>query len=68
MVVDTTSQRLQATNILDNVYAKSVILEWELSSAEMQAAVGNNYEKLQFTFNNFLNIFKNKLPTTKKVC
>ena len=35
MVVDTTSQRLQASNILDNVYAKSVILEGELSLAEM---------------------------------
>ena len=54
MVVDTTtttSQRLQASNILDNVYAKSVILEEELSSAEIQAAVGNKYGKLQSAFN-----------------
>ena len=32
---DTTSQRLQASNILDNFYAKSAILKGELSSAEM---------------------------------
>ena len=53
MAVDTTSQRLQTSNILDNFYAKSVILDENLSSAEMQADVGNNYGKLQFTFNNF---------------
>ena len=46
MNVDTTSQRLQASNILDSIYTKFVILEEELSSAEMQPAVGNNYEKL----------------------
>ena len=56
MNVDTTSQRLQASNMFDNVYAKSVILEGELSSAEMQVYVGNNYGKLQFLFNNFPNI------------
>ena len=49
----TTSQRLQASNILYNVYAKYVILEEELSSAEMQAAVGNKYGKLKFFFTNF---------------
>ena len=41
MDVDDSIQRVQASNMLDNVYAKSVILEGELSSAEMQAAVGN---------------------------
>ena len=46
MDVDTTSQRLQASNILDNVYTTYVILEGE-SSAEMQASVGNNYGQLQ---------------------
>ena len=53
MYVDTTSQRLHASNILNNVWAKSVILEGELFSAEIQDAVGNNYGKLQFAFNNF---------------
>ena len=51
-------QRLQASNILDNFYAKYVILQGELSSAEIQAAVGKNYGKLQFPFNNFRNNFK----------
>ena len=41
MHVDTTSQKLQAKNIFVNVYAKSVILEGELSSAEIQTAAGN---------------------------
>ena len=50
MDVDTTSQRLHASNILDNVYEKSVILEGKLSSAEMQAAIGNKYGKLQIAF------------------
>ena len=58
MDVDTTSQRLQASNILNNVYAKSVILEKELYLAKMQAAVSNNYRKLQFAFNKFRNILK----------
>ena len=58
MNVDTTSQKLQSSNILDNVYATSVILEKELSSAEMQTVVGNNYGKLQSAFNNFQNILK----------
>ena len=56
MDVDTVSQRLQASNILENVYATSVILEGELSSVEMQAAVSNSYGKLQSGFNNFQNI------------
>ena len=56
MDVDITIQRLQSSNILDNFYAKSVILEGELSSAEIQAAVGNNYGKVQFAFNNFQTI------------
>ena len=38
MDADSTSQRLQASNILDNVYVKSVIQEGELSSAQMQDA------------------------------
>ena len=58
MDVDTTRRRLQASNVLVNVYAKSVILEGELSSAEIQAVVGKNYGKLQFPFNNFRNNFK----------
>ena len=53
MDIDTTSQTLQPSNIIDNVYAKSAILEVELSSSEMQAAVGKNYGKLQFAFNSF---------------
>ena len=53
MVVDTISQTLQVNNILDNVYVKSVILEGELSSAEMQAAVSNNYGNIQSAFVNF---------------
>ena len=64
MDVDTTSQKLQAIDILDNVYAKSIILEGELSSGKNQAAVGNNYENLQFAFMNFQNILKKNLPTT----
>ena len=69
MDVDTTNQRLQASDILDNVYAKSVILKGELSSVEMQAAVGNKYGKLHFVFNRFRHILKkNYLPTTKIVC
>ena len=35
-VDDTISQRLQASNILGNVYATSVILEGKLPSAEIQ--------------------------------
>ena len=58
MNVDTTGQRLQASNILFNFYTKSFILEGELSSAEMQAAVGNNYGKLKFALNNFRIILK----------
>ena len=68
MDVDTIIQSLQASNILDNFYAKSVIQEGELSSAEMQAAVRNKYGKLQFAFNNFQIILKKNLPTTKSVC
>ena len=64
MDVDTNSERLQASNILDNVFGRSVILEGELSSAEMQADVGNNYGNLQFAFNNFQSIMK-KLANNK---
>ena len=58
MDVDTNCQRLQDRNTLNNVYAKSVILEGELSSSEMQAIIGNNYGKLQFAFNSFRHILK----------
>ena len=53
-----TSLELQPSTILDNVYVKSVVLEGELPLAEMQAAIGNNYGKLQSAFNNFQNILK----------
>ena len=65
MDVDTTSERLQASNTLHNVYAKSVVPEGELSSAELQAAVFKNYGKLQFATNNFQNIIKKKLANVK---
>ena len=65
MYVDTTSERLQASNIIDNVCAKSVILEGDMSSAEVQAAVGNNYRKLQISFNNFQNIIKKTFQQQK---
>ena len=58
VAVGITSQRLQASNILDDFYAKSVIMGGELSSAEMQAAVGNNYGKLQSAFDNFQKMLK----------
>ena len=66
MGVGTTSQRLKATNILDNVYAMYVILERELSSEEIQAAAGNkttmeSYNPLLLTFK----IFKKKLADNK---
>ena len=47
MDVDTSSEMLQASYTLHQVYAKSIVPEVELSSAEMQAAVCNNYGKLQ---------------------
>ena len=50
--VDTTSQWYWL------IYAMSVILEGEFSSTEIQAVVGNHYQKLQFAFNNFRNILK----------
>ena len=40
-----------------------MILKGELSSSEMQAAVDNNYGKLQSAFNNF----QNNLKQTKSV-
>ena len=61
MDVDIICQKLHDSNIVDNVYVTSVILEGELSSAD----VGNNYGKLQFAFNNFQNILK-KLTNNKK--
>ena len=66
MDVDTIIETLQASKTLDNVYAKSLILDGELSSAEMQAAVFNNYGKIQSAFINFRNIKKTVL-TTKSV-
>ena len=65
MDVDTTSQKLQASNILDYVYTKSVIMEGELSSAEMQDVVVNNYGEIQSAFNHFRIILK-KLASNKK--
>ena len=61
MDVDTISQTLQASKTLDYVYAKTVILEGELSYAEMQAAVSNNNGKIQSAFINFGNILKKSL-------
>ena len=43
-----------------------VVLEGDLSSADMQAAVGNNYGNLQFAFNNF-RIILNKTCQQQKV-
>ena len=60
-----TSQRLQASNIPDDFYAKSVILREELSSAEMETAVSNNYGKPQSAFDNIQNMLKNLSTTTK---
>ena len=49
---DTTSQSLQASNILDNVYATSVILEGELVSADKQLLVTTmeSYNSLLINF------------------
>ena len=58
MDVDTINQTLQASKPLENVYAKSVILERELTLAKMQAAISNNYGKIQPAFINFRNILK----------
>ena len=58
MNVDTTSQSLQASSIFDNRYATSVILEGQLSLAEMQGAVGYSYGKLNSACNNFKNNVK----------
>ena len=41
---------MQASNILDDFCAKSVVMGGGLSLAEMQADVGNNYGKLQLAF------------------
>ena len=70
MDADATSQNSQASNLVD-VYTTSLILEGELPSAEMQAAVGNNYWKLQYAFNNFMNMLnktwqKQKMSTKPK--
>ena len=67
MDVNTISQRSLARNVLDNVYAMSIVLEGEMYSAEMQAAVGNNYKKLQSVFNNFQNLLKT-VANKKSVC
>ena len=65
MDVDTTSERLQDSKTLDSVYAKSFILKIELSSAEMEAAVSNNYGNIQSAFNNFQNNLKNLVNNKK---
>ena len=53
MDVKTISQTIQTSKTIDNVYAKSVILEVELFAAEMQVAVSNIYGKIQCPFVNF---------------
>ena len=58
MDVDATSETLQASNILDNVYTTFDILEGEFSSPEMQAGFSKNGGKLQIAFNTFQNIMK----------
>ena len=58
-----TSQRLKASNILDKFTQRHS----GRRAAEMQADVGNKYEKLQFDFKNFRNVMKKNLPTTKTV-
>ena len=58
MGVDSTGEKIQNTNIPDNFYATFVILEGELSLAEIQDAVSNNNGKLLVTFSNFQNILK----------
>ena len=66
MYVETISQTLLASKTLHNVYAKSVILEGELSSAEMLAAVSKTmkrYNPLLLT----LKLFRKILLTTKSV-
>ena len=65
MDVDTFSQILQANNIVVHVYTTYVILEGELFSAEIKAAVVNNYGNLKFALNNVQNILKKYLPTKK---
>ena len=65
MDVDTTIQKLQASNTLDDVYTTSVILKWELSLAEMHVAVGNNYGKLQFALSNFQKMLKEVVNNKK---
>ena len=64
MHVDNTSQRLQTSNILEYVYKKSVILVVELSSAEMQAIVFNNYGNFSPLLKTFKIVWKN-LVTNK---
>ena len=53
MDVDIVSQTLQTSKTVDNVYAKSVILEGELSSTEMQAGVSGKYGKILSDFVTF---------------
>ena len=57
--VGSNNQILQANNILNNDYTKSVILEGELSLAEMQVAAGKNKNgKQRSAFKNFQNNLK----------
>ena len=53
MDVDTTSKRLQDSNILDNVYARSVILEGELTSSEIQLLLVTTMESYNSLFRTF---------------
>ena len=62
MDVDTSSQRLQVSNIVDNVYAKYVILKGKLSSTEIQLVITDKYGKIQVYFRNILK----KLVNNKK--
>ena len=65
MDADATSQNSQASNLVD-VYTTSLILEGELSSAEMQAVISNKVGMLQSALNNSQNILKSCYQ--KRVC
>ena len=52
--VSSNFQILQTTNTFDNVYTKSVTVEGELYTAEMQVAASkNNNEEIELSPNNF---------------
>ena len=66
--VSSNSQSLQATNILDNIWTKFVILEGKLSSAEIQIAAGKNYENLQSVYKILFFLLIFKLLVNDKKC